>query len=122
LSIYIICAKIDKEPLLLDTGRMKSKVPSTINVPLRPELRQLVNEKLERSGLYSSTAEYVRDLIRKDVQREAVAQVDALLLEGLSTPGAPMSKKDWKELRQIANRRPHRNAQKNPRSSRRRSA
>lgn len=98
----------------------KAKVPPTINIPLRPELRQLVSEKLERSGLYSSTAEYVRDLIRKDVQREAIAQVDTLLLEGLKTPAAPMTKNDWKELRQVANRRTKTHAAKNARSSRRR--
>jgi antitoxin ParD1/3/4 len=84
---------------------MKQKVV-TMNVSLPAPLRGALEKKLERHS-YGTASEYVRDLIRKDLQREAIAQVDDLLLDGLhSGPATPMTDQDWQELRTLAGRRP----------------
>jgi antitoxin ParD1/3/4 len=84
---------------------MKQKVV-TMNVSLPATLRGALEKKLERHA-YGTASEYVRELIRKDLQREAIAQVDELLLDGLhSGPATPMTDHDWQELRTLAGRRP----------------
>ncbi len=81
---------------------MKRKVSATINVPVRPQLRELVSAKIERSGLYSSAAEYVRDLIRKDVQRDAIEAVDQLLIDGLASGTPEPMTAAWRKARRTA--------------------
>jgi antitoxin ParD1/3/4 len=84
---------------------MKQKT-TTINVSLPIALRAELEKKLERKA-YGTASEYVRELIRKDLQREAIETVDALLLEGLhSGPAVPMTDHDWQALRNLAGRRP----------------
>ncbi len=84
---------------------MKQKV-ATMNVSLPAGLRGALEKKLERQS-YGTISEYVRELIRKDLQREAIAQVDELLLEGLNSgPAVPMADEGWQELRTLAGRRP----------------
>jgi len=84
---------------------MKQKVV-TMNVSLPAPLRTELEKKLKRQS-YGTASEYVRELIRKDLQREAIAQVDELLLEGIhSGPAVPMTDHDWQELRKLAGRRP----------------
>jgi antitoxin ParD1/3/4 len=84
---------------------MKQKVV-TMNISLPATLRGALEKKLERQS-YGTASEYVRDLIRKDLQREAIAQVDELLLEGINSgPATPMTDEDWQELRTLAGRRP----------------
>lgn len=60
---------------------------STINVSLPDDLRSFVDERVDRSG-YGSTSEYVRDLIRRDQDRQ---QLRSLVLEGASSPHRPVA-------------------------------
>ena len=84
---------------------MKQKV-TTMNISLPVVLRDQLEQKLSRRA-YGTASEYVRELIRKDLQREAIESVDALLLEGLNSgPATPMTDRDWQELRRLANRTP----------------
>lgn len=100
---------------------MKTKV-CTMNISLPTSLREQLEEKLQRHA-YSSASEYVRELIRKDLQRQAIEQVDALLLEGLNSPASPMTESDWDDLYAIAGRTPaRRHAEKKTHQARRRSA
>lgn len=55
---------------------------ATMNVSLSTELRAYVDGQVA-VGRYSSTSEYVRDLIRQDQDRE---RVRAALLEGAASP------------------------------------
>ncbi|MGH9523584.1 MAG: ribbon-helix-helix domain-containing protein [Terriglobales bacterium] len=93
---------------------MKRKVPAAINVPVRPQLRELVSAKIERSGLYSYAAEYVRDLICKDVQRDEIVAVDQLLVDGLASgKPEPMTlawrkARRWKLAKHLRQRKPAR--------------
>ncbi len=57
---------------------------STMNVSLPDELKSYVDEQVG-DGVYASTSEYVRDLIRRDKDRQ---QLRRLLLDGAaSSPG-----------------------------------
>jgi len=51
-----------------------------------------MERKIKRQA-YASASEYVRDLIRKDLQAHAIEQVDQLLLEGLNSPAEPYDEK-----------------------------
>lgn len=77
-----------------------------MNISLPTTLREALEKKLERHS-YGTASEYVRNLIRKDLQREAITEVDELLLEGRNSgPVTPMITRDWQELRTLAGHRP----------------
>jgi antitoxin ParD1/3/4 len=54
---------------------------ATMNVSLPDELKTFVDERVVRDG-YRSTNEYVRDLIRRDRERE---HLRSLILEGANS-------------------------------------
>ncbi len=56
----------------------------TMNIDLPESMKQFVQARV-RGGGYSSTSEYVRDLIRADQRRQAEGRIDALLLDGLDS-------------------------------------
>jgi len=77
---------------------MKKTKVSTMNFSLPPALRKQLDQKVQRLGAYSSTSEYLRELVRRDLQRDAIAHVDALLSEGeASGPAEPIDEHWWKE-------------------------
>jgi antitoxin ParD1/3/4 len=55
---------------------------STMNISLPDSLKAFVDERVNDGG-YSTSSEYVRELIRKDQDRE---RLRALLLEGAASP------------------------------------
>jgi antitoxin ParD1/3/4 len=72
---------------------------TSMNISLSRDLREFVDQKLQRDR-YSSASEYVRELIREDLKREARERVDQLLLEGLrSGPGKSFTRRDWADIR-----------------------
>ena len=72
----------------------------SINISLPEEMRVYVEEQVA-SGGYSTTSEYIRQLIRQDRQQKAEKQLEQLLLEGLNSgEAAPMTAEDWAEIRQ----------------------
>ena len=46
---------------------------STLNVQLTDALRKCVDERASDKGVYATPSEYIRDLIRQDMQDRAVA-------------------------------------------------
>jgi antitoxin ParD1/3/4 len=59
---------------------------STIDISLPDSLKEFVDEQVTQRG-YGTSSEYVRELIRKDVDRQ---HLRGLLLEGAaSAPAAP---------------------------------
>ena len=57
---------------------------STVNITLPDTLKDFLDEQVARRG-YGTSSEYVRDLLRKEQERQ---QLRALLLEGaVSEPG-----------------------------------
>lgn len=74
---------------------------STMNISLPEPLRDFVEERVRGKG-YSSSSEYVRELIRRDQEREALR---ALLSEGAASPhAAEMTPEFFDQLRQRARR------------------
>jgi antitoxin ParD1/3/4 len=53
----------------------------TINVRVGGELREHVAEKIGEYGRYDNVSEYVRDLIRHDLEREAAQRFESLKAE-----------------------------------------
>jgi antitoxin ParD1/3/4 len=60
---------------------------STMNVSLPDELRSYVDEQVSDGG-YGSTSEYVRDLIRRDKDRQQLRRV---LLDGAASSRGPIA-------------------------------
>ena len=64
---------------------------STMNVSLPAELKAFVDGKVQE-GSYGSTSEYVRELIRRDQDRQRLRQ---LLLEGAGSPPGAEADADY---------------------------
>jgi len=71
----------------------------TMNIALPHEMKGFVRDEVKGGG-YSSTSEYIRDLIRQEQRRKDEVRLETLLIEGLdSGPMQEMSAKDWDTLR-----------------------
>ena len=64
---------------------------STMNVSLPEALKAFVEDQVSARG-YGTSSEYVRELIRKDQDRQ---RLRALLLEGASSPQAATADADY---------------------------
>ncbi|MYD99729.1 MAG: type II toxin-antitoxin system ParD family antitoxin [Alphaproteobacteria bacterium] len=64
---------------------------STMNISLPQTLKTFVDQQV-RSRAYSSSSEYVRELIRKDQERQ---HLRGLLLEGAASPPAVTADTDY---------------------------
>jgi antitoxin ParD1/3/4 len=71
---------------------------TSLNVSLPEGLKAFVKEQVAE-GRYSTPSDYVRDLIRADLKRQAQERLDQLLLEGLETPPEEVSPEYLEELR-----------------------
>ena len=75
---------------------------STMNISLPDSLRAFVEEQVSARG-YGTSSEYVRELIRKDLDRQ---HLRGLLLDGASSaPTAPVNEKYFEELRSNVRKR-----------------
>lgn len=78
---------------------------STMNISLPDSLKSFVDDQVASRG-YGTSSEYVRDLIRKDQDRQ---QLRALLLEGAaSAPTAPATTAYFDGLRDRVRQRARR--------------
>ena len=64
---------------------------STMNISLPEALKSFVDEQVSTRG-YSTSSEYVRELIRKDQDRQ---RLRGLLLEGAASPQAVTADGDY---------------------------
>lgn len=72
---------------------------TTMNISLPDTLKHFVDHRVEAEG-YSSSSEYVRDLIRQDQLREAERQLTDLIRSGIeSGPSRPVDKTFWASRR-----------------------
>nr|WP_313633281.1 type II toxin-antitoxin system ParD family antitoxin [Brevundimonas naejangsanensis] len=77
---------------------------STMNISLPDPMKAFVDEQVEERG-YGSSSEYVRDLIRKDGDRQKLRSL--LLVGAESGPTGPADGAYFESLRaRIASRRP----------------
>ncbi len=78
---------------------------STMNISLPDALKDFVDDRVQKDG-YSTSSEYVRELIRADQVRQAERQLVALLRAGLeSGDGIPVDKSYWARKRKALGRR-----------------
>lgn len=76
---------------------------STMNISLPDALKDFVDEQVSQRG-YGTSSEYMRELIRKDQERQ---QLRSLLLAGAgSQPAGPADAAYFKALRSRVARRP----------------
>ena len=64
---------------------------STMNISLPDSLRAFVDEQVHARG-YSTSSEYVRELIRKDQERQ---QLRGLLADGAASPPVGIADADY---------------------------
>jgi antitoxin ParD1/3/4 len=73
-----------------------------MNISIPNPLKKFVNQQIS-TGRYSSVSEYMRELIRQDEKCKAQEKLEAILLEGVRSGDAtPMTREDWKEIREAA--------------------
>lgn len=79
---------------------------STMNVSLPVSLKDFVDDRVRKDG-YSTSSEYVRELIRADQVLRAERELAALLRTGLeSGEGVAVTKAYWARKRKVLGRRP----------------
>ena len=66
----------------------------TMNISLTDDLKAFVDTRVKSRG-YSSSSEYVRDLLRRDEERANEERFKALIEEGIQCESAG----DWDDLR-----------------------
>jgi len=94
-----------------------AKRHSSMNISLPTSLRSVVRKRMKSRG-FANASEYMRHLIRLDVDEPDSERLRALIREGLdSGPATPMTRDDWDAIRQRGAARA-----KELRASRRRSA
>lgn len=72
---------------------------TTMNISLPETMKDFVDNQVQDGG-YSTSSEYVRDLIRKDQVRRAEQHLAALIMEGLESGSAiPADEDYWKNKR-----------------------
>ena len=73
----------------------------SMNISLPEPLKQFIDGQIT-AGRYSSVSECIRELVREDEKRKAQDQLEALLLEGLRGDETPLTRDDWKAIREEA--------------------
>lgn len=73
-------------------------MPTSLNVSLPKELKEFVVREVARGG-YGTASEYIREILREEVEKRAREDLEKKLLEGLATPLMEMTRAEWKKLR-----------------------
>ena len=78
-----------------------------VNVAMPAPLRDRLIKKVKKVGSYGSTSDYVRDLIRRDLDRDqGMAKFDRFITEGANSPTELVTPEWWQKLdAEIARRR-----------------
>ncbi len=84
---------------------MNTATMETMNVALPKPMKVYVHTQVAERG-YSSASEYIRELIRSDQDERARTALEAEIVKGLqSGKPTPMTREDWKAIRQEVRRR-----------------
>lgn len=72
---------------------------ASLNISLPQPLKKWVEKQTKEKG-FSTTSEFVRDMIRREKAQEARRRVDNLLLEAMENgEPTPMTAQDWQDIR-----------------------
>ena len=73
---------------------------TTVNISVPDSMKTFIDEQVVKGG-YSTTSEYIRQLLRQAAERVAQARLETLLLEGLDS-GEPIEiNDDWWQQKRI---------------------
>ena len=73
---------------------------TTVNISVPDSMKTFIDEQVAKGG-YSTTSEYIRQLLRQEAERVAQARLETLLLEGLDS-GEPIEiNDDWWQQKRI---------------------
>ena len=73
---------------------------TTVNISIPDSMKTFIDEQVAKGG-YSTTSEYIRQLLRQEAERVTQARLEALLLEGLDS-GEPIEiNDDWWQQKRI---------------------
>ncbi|MCA6622008.1 MAG: type II toxin-antitoxin system ParD family antitoxin [Pseudanabaena sp. M165S2SP1A06QC] len=73
---------------------------TTVNISIPDSMKVFIDEQVAKGG-YSTTSEYIRQLLRQEAERVAQARLETLLLEGLDS-GEPIEiNDDWWQQKRI---------------------
>lgn len=77
-------------------------MPSTINLQLTDHLRQYVDSRTSDFDIYSTPSEYLRDLIRRDMEKRQASQeieIAEMLMDAHDSPTMPLDKDFFNRIR-----------------------
>ncbi len=77
---------------------------SSLNISLPQALKQFIERRVAAGG-YSTPSEYVRDLLREDLKRQADERIVSLVQEGLNSPPILVDANYWKNTRRELTRK-----------------
>lgn len=78
---------------------------TTMNISLPDVMKEFIDTQVQERG-YSTSSEYVRDLIRNDQVGQTEQRLAALILEGLeSGPAIPVNETNWNSKRDALKQR-----------------
>jgi len=100
----VIPSRLAKQPLPTVANHVILMIMKieTMNISLPTPLKAYVQQRVKRDG-YGNISEYMRELIRGDQKKRSKERLEELLLEGMKSPSSPLTKDDWKKLRQQLN-------------------
>ena len=73
---------------------------TTVNISVPDSMKVFIDEQVSKGG-YSTTSEYIRQLLRQEAERVAQARLEALLLEGLDSGEEIEINDDWWQQKRI---------------------
>ena len=73
---------------------------TTVNISVPDSMKTFIDEQVAKGG-YSTTSEYIRQLLRQEAERVAQARLEILLLEGLDSGEAIEINDDWWQQKRI---------------------
>jgi antitoxin ParD1/3/4 len=73
---------------------------TTVNISVPDSMKVFIDEQVAKGG-YSTTSEYIRQLVRQEAERVAQARLETLLLEGLDSGEEIEINDDWWQQKRI---------------------
>ncbi|MFN9649534.1 MAG: type II toxin-antitoxin system ParD family antitoxin [Pseudanabaena sp.] len=73
---------------------------TTVNISVPDSMKTFIDEQVSKGG-YSTTSEYIRQLLRQEAERLAQARLETLLLEGLDSGESLEINDDWWQQKRI---------------------
>jgi antitoxin ParD1/3/4 len=73
---------------------------TTVNISIPDSMKTFIDEQVSKGG-YSTTSEYIRQLLRQEAERVAQARLEALLLEGLDSGEEIEINDDWWQQKRL---------------------